>query len=170
MRQLKLKIPADFIIARASLSWREVRFGIENELLDPRAPIELAVVQVSSMGEAPTILLDLVGSAAGESIKELLDRLAEAEAERSLKDVSAKWLFIVLAWIYERRDELLDPLQRAEEVYADFGYPERMAGFIRYMPMIGSDLGSRESNERRLLDRWRRYLEEAAQEYAPKSR
>jgi hypothetical protein len=73
---------------------------------------------------------------------------------------------LVLAWIYEHRGAFLDPLQTVEEVYADFGYPERIAGFVRYMPMDGPDLGSREANEQRLMERWKEYLDATAPTYA----
>jgi hypothetical protein len=65
----------------------------------------------------------------------------------------------VLAWLYERRDELPDPLACVDEVYADFDYPPQIARLVRYMPMDGPDLGSREANERRMFERWREYLE-----------
>jgi len=35
--------PATFIGDRAPMSWREVRFGLLNELLDPLAAVDLAV-------------------------------------------------------------------------------------------------------------------------------
>jgi hypothetical protein len=73
----------------------------------------------------------------------------------------------VLAWFYEHRAEVPDPLQRVEEVYADFGYPEQLAKFVRYMPMEGPDLGSREANERRLFERWKRYVDDVASKYFP---
>jgi hypothetical protein len=72
----------------------------------------------------------------------------------------------VLAWFYEHRGEVPDPLLRVEEVYADFGYPEQIAKFVRYMPMEGPDLGSREANEHRLFERWKRYIEEVAPTYS----
>ena len=72
----------------------------------------------------------------------------------------------MLAWFCEHRGEVPDPLQRVEEVYADFGYPEQIAKFVRYVPMEGPDLGRREANERRLFERWKQYIEEVAPAYA----
>jgi hypothetical protein len=142
-----------------------VRFGLKNELLDPEAPIELACDQVSEIAKPVGALLDLAGARAGEATMQLVDQLAESEPQRSESEIRDKWLYLVLAWIYERRDEYPDPLQRVEEVYADFGYPEEVAKFVRYMPMDGPDLGSREANERRLFERWRSYVEEAAENH-----
>ncbi|WP_394829859.1 DUF2247 family protein [Pendulispora albinea] len=69
--------------------------------------------------------------------------------------------------MFEHRADYADPLQTVEEVYTDFGYPPRIAAFVRYMPSDDPDLGSRESNERRLHEKWKRYLEEASGEYTP---
>lgn len=157
---IKLKIPASFVSDRASMSWREVRFGLVNELLDPVAAIDLAVEQVARLKHAPSALIDLAGADGNDPTQGLVDQLADCETERPEDEIRDKWLSLVLAWIYEHRDGYPDPLQTVEEVYADFGYPEQIAGFVRYMPMEEPDLGSREANERRLFERWRRYLDE----------
>jgi hypothetical protein len=69
------------------------------------------------------------------------------------------WLDVVLAWLYDHRAELEDPLEMVEAVYADFGYPAQIASFVRCMPMQGPDLGSPAANEQRLFERWKRYLD-----------
>ena len=100
-----------------------------------------------------------------ESTRHLVDQLANAEEARSEEELRGKWLHLALACLYEHRLDDPDPLQRVEEIYADFGYPEGVAQFVRYMPMDGPDLGSREANERRLFERWKRYIDDAATLY-----
>lgn len=158
MDLIKLKIPATFMSDRTSTSWREVRFGLVNELLDPRAAVDLALEEIARLEHPPAALIDLAGADTNEPTQELVDQLAEGEAQRPENEIHDKWLYLVLAWIYEHRDRYPDPLQTVEEVYADFGYPEQIAGFVRYMPMDGPDLGSKDANERRLFERWKRYL------------
>jgi len=165
MDLIKLKIPATFIRDRASMSWREVRFGLVNELLDPLAAVSLAEEQVARLEHPSAALLDLAGADRNEPAQELVDQLADGEPQSAENEIRDKWLYLVLAWIYEHRDECPDPLQTVEEVYADFGYPEQVGGFIRYMPMDGPDLGSKDANERRLFERWKRYLDETALAY-----
>lgn len=70
------------------------------------------------------------------------------------------------AWLFERRASVHDPLGMVEEVYSDFGYPPEIAAFVRYMPMVGPDLGNREQNEARLYDHWKSYLVEAGKRFA----
>lgn len=82
-------------------------------------------------------------------------------------EMEAKWLYLVLDWLYQHRADLADPLQTVEEVYADFGYPECLSSFVRYMPMQGPDLGSRAANEARLFERWKSYLDECAGRLVP---
>jgi hypothetical protein len=164
---VRLPISYQFIRERVRMSWREIRFGLVNELLDPEAPIELAVDQVRELAEPPEALLELAGAGRGEPTLRLVEQLADGEPQRPENEIRDKWLYLALGWIYEHREENPDPLQRVEEVYADFGYPEQIAKFVRYMPMDGPDLGSREANERRLFERWARYLDEAARAHAP---
>ena len=155
-----MRIPYRFIRDRTRLSWRDIRFGLRNELLDPEAPAALATDRVGELEESPAVLLELAVVSENEPMMELVERLAECEPQRSEDEIRRKWLYLVLAWIYEHRHEHSDPLQRVEEVYADFGYPEEVASFVRYMPMVGPDLGSREANERRLFERWKQYIHE----------
>ena len=162
MDLIKLKIPAEFIGERASLSWSEARFGIVNELLDPSAAIDLAAEKVAVLEHPPAVLVELAGAEKDEPTQGLVDQLADSEPPPPEKEVRNKWLYLVLAWVYEHRDSYPDPLQIVEEVYADFGYPKQISGFVRYMPMEGPDLGSRDANQQRLFERWKKYLEETA--------
>jgi len=141
MDLVKLRIPATFIRDRASMSWREVRFGLVSELLDPLAAVSLAEEQVARLEHPAAALIDLAGTDRNEPAQEVVDQLADGEPRSSENEIRDKSLYLVLAWIYEHRDE-----------------------FIRDMPMDSPDLGSK-ANERRLLERWKRYLDEAAAAY-----
>ena len=93
-----------------------------------------------------------------------MSRLADAESTSS-DDVPGKWLYLVLAWLFENRRSVNDPLGRVEEIYSDFDYPREIAPFVRYMPMVGPDLGSREKNEARMYDDWKSYLDRAGRRF-----
>lgn len=163
MDLFRLSIPYAFLRKRLRLTWRSVRFGLENGLIGPDVPRELAVDQVGDMESPHPALLEIAGAGEGESIDNAVNLLADREAEGTEESLRAAWLYLVLAWTYENKAAYADPLQRVEEIYADFGYPQCMVGFVRYMPMEGPDLGSREANERRLYERWQRYLDESAE-------
>ena len=108
-----------------------------------------------------------MGPGAHHATRELVESLATATSDEDQEALRGKWLYLVLAWIFEHRASYPEPLQAVEEVYADFGYPEVIASFVRYMPTSDPDLGSKEANERRLLENWKRYLDERARDYAP---
>lgn len=166
MDVVRLCIPYAFIRERARLNWCDIKFGIVNELLDPKAPRAFAIDQVGEIDDPAAALVDLAGAGENEPAIELVKQIADRAPQCSEDEVRGKWLYLVLAWIYERRHEISDPLQRVEEVYADFRYPERIASFVRYMPMVGPDLGSREANESRLLERWKQYVDDMRRIYS----
>jgi hypothetical protein len=98
---IKLKIPATFASGKAVLSWRDLRFGIVCELLDPQAAIEFAIEQLGSEDEPAPALLELASAGRGEPVMPWVDQLAAAEAPCDEVLIRDKWLHIVLAWLYE---------------------------------------------------------------------
>jgi hypothetical protein len=69
-----------------------------------------------------------------------------------------------LRWLYDNRDRFPDPLQEVAEVYADFGYPESISGFVKYLPPSDGyqpELHTKEENQQRLYQHWREYLDKA---------
>jgi hypothetical protein len=62
-----------------------------------------------------------------------------------------------LAWLLEHKQAYEDPLQRVEEVYADFGYPETIRHLVRYMP-AGEASTVLETGEARLYREWEAYV------------
>jgi hypothetical protein len=79
MDVVRLRIPYQFVRERTRMSWRDVRFGLVNQLLDARAPVELAVAQVGERAEPSVALLELAGAVKGEAAFELVDHLANEE-------------------------------------------------------------------------------------------
>jgi hypothetical protein len=68
----------------------------------------------------------------------LLAGVGAAEPELSAR----KWLYLVLKATYDVRQQLPDPFGTVEGIYADFGYPPAIEGFVRYMPAaIGVEAG-----------------------------
>jgi hypothetical protein len=87
------------------------------------------------------------------------------EAEKTkTKD---KIMYILLKWVYEKGAGLNNPyyddlLNVAEIIWHDFEFPESIihfAAWLRY-PTNEPDLGSIEKNTARLLNHWRKYLDE----------
>ena len=162
MELIRLSIPYSFLRERARLSWREILFGLENQLLDAGSPALLARERVDEQTTDQT-LIRLAGLDPEDDGLPYVRALAALEPEQSLDSTRSRWLCVVLAWIYEHRRAYDDPLRTVEEVHADFGYPKRIAHFVRYMRMVGPDLGTVELNEARLYERWRQFVEECSE-------
>lgn len=159
------KIPYDFVRQRVNLSWRGVKFGLDHQLVAPQVAIDKATDRLCESDNASPDEVELASCSENDSILELVGRLADADNTAS-DEVQARWLYLVLAWLFANRESVNDPLGLVEEVYSDFGYPREIAPFVRYMPMVGPDLGSREQNEARLYVCWERYLDEAGKRFA----
>lgn len=73
----------------------------------------------------------------------------------------SKWRYCILSEINKHISDARELLQKIEEVYADFGYPEDMNSFIYYMPALHKNLSlSPENAQQKLLDRFHKFLQE----------
>lgn len=158
-------IPYGFATERTALSWGDVRYALEHQFVAPETAIQKANDSLSDSVASPEELALASGTAA-DPVLEIVRRLAETEGCRP-EESKEEWLYILLAWLYENRDGLVDPLGLVEEIYADFGYPRAISLFVRYMPMAGPDLGGRETNELRLFSYWENYLDESNRRFRP---
>jgi hypothetical protein len=165
MEFIKLQISPEFIQNRTHLTWRQFLFGMENDLISPEAAAEFAVQQLGKESDSSSTLVELAILSEGESSSHLVQRLAAAEPDEDIGEIQKKWLYLVLAWIFDHKNVYSDPLGAVEIVYADFGYPKEIASFVRYMPMLDADLGSKKANEERLYDKWKSFIDEASAEY-----
>ena len=168
MDQIKVDITAEFIEARTTVTWREIAFGLDNELLSPGAVADFATARLVSNEDSDLSIVILASLQPGERKSELIYRIAAAEPEQDSDYIQKKWLYLVLAWVFENQSAYSDPLAAADAIYADFDYPEEIVSFIRYMPMCEPDLGSYAANRARLFDNWKKYLEDAKLIYGRK--
>lgn len=165
MELIKLSIPYEFARLRVHLSWRDVLFGLDNQLLDPTVPVEMAIEQLGRLASQERPLINLSTLGGEDSTRPDVEVLASAEQPQDPDEIQTKFLYLVLDWVFTNKTRFSDPLGTVEEVYADFGYPERVARFVRYMPSDEADLGSRELNEQRLYGKWHEFLNEMSTTY-----
>lgn len=158
MEQIQFAIPWAFINARLTISWKAILYGIEHELAAPSVPVEAATDRLGDAEDCPPALLELAIAKADEPVRHLVQTLAAAEESAHDTSTRETWLYLVMAWVYEHRSEMDDPLGVVERIYADFDYPESILGLVRYMPSDMPDLGSPEANEDRLMQCWELFL------------
>lgn len=166
MDLIKVEIPAAFVEDRTRLTWREASFGVDAQLLAENAVVDLAANRLAAGEEPVAALVELADRSCTPWSREALDALAASEPEQSVDALRRTWLYLVLAWYFERRADFSDPLQIVEEVYADFDYPEDIAHFVRYMPSKEPSLGSVSANEARLVEHWKAWLDEQERAHA----
>jgi hypothetical protein len=157
MEQVTITVPYAFIAPKVQLTWREVRFGIDEGLFSPPEVIDLATDLLSG-GDESDAILDLASMRRDEPVVDVVAGLAQAEAPQEMVELRRLWAFLVLAWILEHQEEYVDPLDLAEKVYADLDYPAQAVPLIRYMPSDEPDLGSPLANEARLFAKWEQYV------------
>lgn len=159
MDSLFLKLKYDFVSKRVNLTWRDILYAINRNLLDSDSAIEHAMVKISQSEEYNQALLDLASLHKGESVRPYLDELTKLESSQDDTMLAEKWLYLVLDWVFKNKDNYADPLGIVEQIYADFDYPELIATIVRYMPSDEPSLGSLELNEERLYKKWKEYLD-----------
>ena len=161
MEQLTLALPVEFVRARVALTWRDVRFGLDRELLDPRAVRALAMAELGAFDAPAAALSELAAAQRDEPTRRLVDALAEAEPACDEGELRARWLYLVLAWLFQQRSQLAEPLAVVETIYANFGYPSAIEGFVQSMQATASA----PTSEGTLVLRWEAYLRAASGRY-----
>lgn len=159
-------IPFDFIDKNSHLSWCDIKWGYENNLITSDVPIKKAEKNVLTGSYTnPELELSFV---IPDEVNHVSPFLKELCSEFELKDdlmTKKKWLFIVLSWLWINRNSIEDPLAEVEIIYADFDYPSEIEGFIKYMPPSdGYDPSthSQMENINHLMDKWKNYLEKGS--------
>lgn len=131
------------------LDWSQVIFAVSKKWFDKSAAVDYALEKLDS-GAYSTDELDLAGTDWGanfeiEYILRKLSRIHTAEIDQE------KWMKILLAWLYENRDLIEDPLGEVEEIYEDFEYPDLISTLVRYLPYEGPPED--------MMELWKKFLD-----------
>jgi hypothetical protein len=163
----RFAIPGSFVLEHVHLSWTDALFGLDHGILAPGAAVEMAAARVTE-ASAPA-LVELASAAADEPIRDLVVALANAERPCNADAMRERLLYLVLAYTYDQRSRLVDPLGVVETVYADLGYPDSIEHLIRSMPSREPALETGAASDGRLIEHWRAYLERTAPTMRPVS-
>ena len=165
------KLPPEFVLNHIPLSWREALWGYENQLIDWTVLKELAFRRANSRENENSTELELASLPASESsiAGGYACELANNEVAIPDKNISRKWLYVVLQWVFDHRDQISDPLSIVEDIYVDFDYPMEVMPFVRSLPdLTGYDplQHTEAENEEYLYKRWSEYLSKAKREFS----
>lgn len=156
-------LPADFIAEKVLLRPGELARGYRLGHVNDRSAVQLAeqLMASGSRLSAAAEELALLLSADYDRVPDLVAQMEESDPSTTSDDTKV-WLYLVLAWLYDHRDEYPDPLAEVETVYADFGYPEEIDGLVRYLPAPAGQ----PSGPGAVEARWRAFLEQQSTHYA----
>ncbi|MDV4265233.1 DUF2247 family protein [Acinetobacter seifertii] len=160
-------IPADFINQKVNLSWCDIKWGYENNLITSELPIKKAenIVLTEIYTKAELELSFLIPNQSNDIFPYLNELCSETNEDSTIRE---KWLYILLSWLWLNRESFEDPLDEVESIYTDFAYPAEMDSFIKYMPptdRYDPSLYSYAENINRLMKNWESYLQKSAEKY-----
>lgn len=154
-------IPLQFVQSKSSLNWGDCLWAYKRELLTWKDLIQVALERVEN-GSSNELEIELANVSKDSVWK--VSELAQAlvglggNSEETSKQ---KWLFLCLAWAYENRESIPDPLGAVETIYADFDYPSAIESFVRFLPPSDGYVPAQfslEQNHQRLMTKWSEFL------------
>lgn len=162
-------IPYSFVREHIGLSWRDALWGYEHQLIGWSVIVDLATERLGAGSDDP-LEIELASLTKMETyqVGDLLRKLASASPEENVVIAQRKWLYLLLALLFENKENVPDPLGEVETIYADFDYPPEIEGFVRYMPVTDAydpSAHTKDQNENRLFGKWREYLVAAESEF-----
>lgn len=162
-------IPVNFFNEITNLSWCDIKWGVENSLIALDVVIKKAEEKVLSeyytKAELELSFLIPDDSYVLDDMAALLNELCPKFEDDECLIIKKTWLYIALSWLWMNRENFEDPLGIVESIYANFGYPNEIANFIKYMPPTdGYDplIHSDRENMNRLMDNWKIYLQKSS--------
>lgn len=140
-------------------SWQEILFALEHKIITTEDIIKYAIFIIDENIIGFDIVLEITCLHSDEDVYPYLEKLIKLEDSQDIIDIKDKWLYLILKWLYEKRNDIANVLKIVEEVYEVFDYPNSIISFVSYMPSEAGDLGSSELNRERLFKNWADYLE-----------
>lgn len=154
-------IPLQFVQSKSFLNWGDCLWAYKHEFLTWKDLIQVALERVEN--DSSNELEIELANASKDSVWKVSElALALAQQGGNSEELSKqKWLFLSLAWAYENREKIPDPLGAVETIYADFDYPSSIESFVRFLPPSdGYDPTqfSHEQNHQHLIKQWSEFL------------
>lgn len=125
-------LPFKILIGLGLMCWSTIVFGFRKGWVKRSEVFDYAVTQFVSDGRGDSESITLIAGGEYLSDDELLGLMSrQIECTNNDSDFD-KWLLAFLLSIEESVDSDLDKVNRLQEVYADFNYPEEMASCSIY--------------------------------------
>jgi hypothetical protein len=161
------------------LSPQELLWALDRGFIRPKTIVDYAVDRlIYPQNEDGLYNISLLNKDERYQVRENLEDYLQNQVVKgnpliSEDELSEKWLYLLLKWLYENKYRFDDPLGIVEEIYADFDYPAEIEGFIRYMPIDNSNEELYDSidqpikNSERLMKKWLIFLQAKDTKFCP---
>jgi hypothetical protein len=157
-----LPLPSSFILGKTTVSLAELEWAFNYGLIGAQTVVDIATSMLAA-GAQSGVLLDLASLSHEElpQVKELLVGYSSGVDE---SEIRAKWLWLVLAHLYETQGTDEGVFDKLDALYADLGYPEEMVPFGPYAPAYESKDDPQRARSQ-VLKEWRSYLANAEKKF-----
>lgn len=163
MNSLSLMIPLSYAVKLIDLNWNDIYFAFINGYINNSEVVNFAVMSLNSDDlQKDDEFLNLVCSSSNGVDSEGIIIYLNNKIDKSTTDNSKeKFLYVVLSFLYDKRDYFEDVFRAIEVIYADFEYPKIMIPFVRYMSNNEKEFFDFPVDESKLLYlNWQKYIEE----------
>jgi hypothetical protein len=96
------RIPLEFINRRVDISWGDLAYALDRQLISPLMVIQFARQRTATGSDSTSAERQLAESLPHDPIRPLVQTLAEGEKPKDPKSAEAKWLYLLLAWLFEK--------------------------------------------------------------------
>ncbi|MFS0837398.1 DUF2247 family protein [Paenibacillus sp. 1P03SA] len=166
MNTFNILFSYDYVSKLIRIDWQDLIFAIEQGFMAEESLIDYAIHLLNSAQEPAQIVIDIACLNRGDLTYPYIERLKNERPNKNKKEQYDKFLYVLLNWVYEHKESYSDPFEIVEGIYGDFDYPERITGFIRYMPTTEPVGPSLPLNRERMYKKWEQYLKEQSAKYS----
>lgn len=155
-------LSSQFILQKAALTLADLQWAFDQGIIGAQAVVDVASALAAS-GDSSEVILALAHLTHAElpDVRAMMAVKLDDEARANAK---AKWLWLIVSWLYDTERDLEALFRELEQLYADYGYPEEMRPFGPYSPAYE---GRRDPSEVRsaLLGELQRYLKRGRDQF-----
>ena len=158
------------------VDWGDIEWAFKNNILSSNSIIEYAdhlLAHKSKTIDDREIELLTEMAVLNSPYSEVIEENRKVELSRIISELCQgrvadkgrskdKWLYLILYWLFSRRQKYPNAIELVDRLWADFDYPDEIAKFVSYMPADNGydpSAHSREDNLKRLYSKWQEYIE-----------
>ena len=117
------------------LNWQDIWYGIDAGLMHPDYPIHFAVALAKRGRELSSPELEIACLQLGEPVSDHLKAIISKGQESRPDTSKMKVMNLLLLSLISEADDIEAATRVVEDIYVEFGYPQSLARFVRYMPV-----------------------------------